>query len=213
MHANLLDKILTKLCNDSGNLAKSSGMHKKDRIEKGESGETAKTIPMPCFPGSMLHLGIFPDHTDFQIWRVTFRTEVCSKAKNPRLAMQWIKKIETAKSIDDLISPKSITGKDFPDHDELDMMMASALKKCYDKQTHFRKKVSIEEPRAQKKDRFLRERHIAFYDLRPLFVQEDSMKRYKAFQDCSVFQYSIGKTMISKILTCDWEQALLSTSG
>ena len=40
-----------ELCNDSGNVAKSSGMHKKYRIEKGESGETAKTIPMPCFPG------------------------------------------------------------------------------------------------------------------------------------------------------------------
>ena len=40
-----------ELCNDSRNLATSSRMHKKDRIEKGESGETATTIPMPCFPG------------------------------------------------------------------------------------------------------------------------------------------------------------------
>ena len=111
---------------------------------------------------TMLHLGKFPDHTEFQITRVTFRTEVCSKAKDPRLAMQWIKETETAKSIDDLIFPKSTTGKDFPDYDELNMMMASALKMCYDKQTHFRKKVSIEEQRVQKNDRFLRERHIAF---------------------------------------------------
>ena len=101
----------------------------------------------------MLHFGKFAG--------VTFRTEVCSKAKNPRLAMQWIKEIETAKSIDDLIFQKSTVGKDFPDYDELNKMMA-ALKKSYDKQTHFRKKVSIEEQRAQKNDRFLRGRHIAF---------------------------------------------------
>ena len=40
--------------------------------------------------------------------------------------------------------------------------MAAALKKCYDKLTHFRKQVSIEEQRAQKNDRFLRGRQIAF---------------------------------------------------
>ena len=76
-------------------------------------------------------------------------------------ALQWIKEIEAAKSLDDLITPKSITGKDFPDYEELDLMMASALKRCYDKQTHFRKKISVEEQRAQKDNRLLRGRHIA----------------------------------------------------
>ena len=42
------------------------------------------------------------------------------------------------------------------------MMMAAALKKCYDKHTHFRKKVCIEEQRAQKNDIFLRERQVTF---------------------------------------------------
>ena len=74
-------------------------------------------------------LGKFLDHTDFQSWRVNFRTEVCSKAKNPRLALQWVKEIETAKSLDDLITPKSITVKNFTDFEELDLMMAAALKK------------------------------------------------------------------------------------
>ena len=63
----------------------------------------------------------FPDRTHFQSWIVNFRTEVCSKAKNPTLALQWIKEIEAAKSLDDVITPKLITGKDFPDYDELDM--------------------------------------------------------------------------------------------
>ena len=67
---------------------------------------------------------------------MNFRTEVCSKAKNPMLALQWIKEIEVAKSLDDLITLRSITGKNFPDCEELDLMMAAALKRCYDKQTH-----------------------------------------------------------------------------
>ena len=39
--------------------------------------------------------------------------------------------------------------------------MASALRTLYDKQTHFRKKVSVEEQRAQNNDRSLRGRQIA----------------------------------------------------
>ena len=38
--------------------------------------------------------------------------------------------------------------------------MASALRKLYDRHTHFRKKVSVEEQRAQDNDRFLRGRQI-----------------------------------------------------
>ena len=77
------------------------------------------------------------------------------------LALQWIKGIEAAKSLDDLITPKSITGKDFLDYEELDMVMAAALKRCYDEQKHFLKKISVEEQRAQKDNRFLRGRQIA----------------------------------------------------
>ena len=76
--------------------------------------------------------------------------------------MQWIKEIEAAKSLDDLITPNLITGQDFPDYEELDLMMASALKRCYDKRTHFRKKISVEEQRAQKDNPLLRGRQIAY---------------------------------------------------
>ena len=119
-------------------------------------------MTIPSYPSSEMRLGKFPDHTEFQSWIVNFRTEVCSKAKNPTLALQWIKEIETAKSLDDLITPKSMTGKDVPDCEELDLMMAAALKRCYDKHTPFRKKISVEEQRAQKDNRFLRGRQIAY---------------------------------------------------
>ena len=75
--------------------------------------------------------------------------------------LQWTKEIEAAESLDNLITPKQITGKNFLDYEELDSVVASALKRCYDKQTHFRKKISIEEQRAQKDNRFLRGRQIA----------------------------------------------------
>ena len=91
------------------------------------------------YPSSEMHLRKFPKHTVFQTWTVNFRTEVCSKAKNPMLALQWIKEIEVAKSLEDLITLRSITGKDFSDYEELDVMMAASLKRCYDKHTHFPK--------------------------------------------------------------------------
>ena len=75
---------------------------------------TQRGMTIPSFPSSEMHLGKFPGHTEFQSWIVNFRTEVCTKAKNPMLALQWIREIEVAKSLDDLITPKSITGKKNP---------------------------------------------------------------------------------------------------
>ena len=88
---------------------------------------------------------------------MNFRAEVCAKAKNLALALQCIKEIEAASSLEDLINPKSIAGKDFSDYEELDLMMAAELKRCYEKQTHFR----VEEQRAQKENRFFRGSQIA----------------------------------------------------
>ena len=65
----------------------------------------------PRHSSSEMHLGKFLNHTEFQSWIVNLRTEVCSKAKNPTHALQWIKEIEAAKALDDLNTPKSTTGK------------------------------------------------------------------------------------------------------
>ena len=64
----------------------------------GTCAQSGMTIP--SYLSSEMHLGKFPDHTEFQSWRVNFRTDVCSEAKNLSLALQWIKEIETAKSLD-----------------------------------------------------------------------------------------------------------------
>ena len=63
---------------------------------------------------------------------MNFRAEVDAEAKNLALVLQWIKIIEATSSLKDLINPKSITGKDFSDDGELDLMMAGDLKRSYD---------------------------------------------------------------------------------
>ena len=143
-----------------------------------------------------------------QRWIVNFRTEVCSKAKNPTRTLQWNKEIEAAKSLDDLISPKSTSGKDFPDYEELDLMMASALKRCYDKQTRFRKKISVEEQWAQKDNRFLRGRQIAYL----IYEYFRPTGSYDEIQGLSgLFSIKLENDDIQDF-DLRWEQALLLTS-
>ena len=83
----------------------------------------------PRFPISGMHLGKFLDSLAFQSWKVNFKTEVCSKTADPHLTKHWIKEVETAKSIDDPMTSRSIVERsDFTDYDMLDA--ASALKKA-----------------------------------------------------------------------------------
>ena len=100
---------------------------------------------------------------EFQSWKVNFRTEVCLRTAYLQITVLWIKEVEIAKSIDELMTSRAIVGRnDVPDFDVLCAMIASALKKLLNTQIHFRKGVSVEEQRAQKHDLFLRERQIAY---------------------------------------------------
>ena len=54
-----------------------------------------------------------------------------------------------------------IEGKDFPNFEMLDARIACALNKIV-QHSHFKKKVSLEEQKAQKEDRFLRGRQSAY---------------------------------------------------
>ena len=75
--------------------------------------------------------------------------------------MLWIKEVEVAKWVDDLMTSQSIEGRFFDDFEMLDAKIASALKEIISNQ-HFRRRVSVEEHTAQKYDRFLRGRQIAY---------------------------------------------------
>ena len=64
-------------------------------------------------------------------------------------------------SLEELTSSRAIAGKNFPNFEMLDARIAFALNKIIHN-SQFKKKVSLEEQKAQKKDRFLRGRQIAF---------------------------------------------------
>ena len=77
-------------------------------------------------------------------------------------AVLWIKELEMVDSVDDLKSSRSIQGKThFPNFQMLDARIASALNKIV-YNSYFKKKVSLEEQKAQKEDRFLHGRQIAY---------------------------------------------------
>ena len=66
---------------------------------------------------------------EFQCWKVNFRTEVCLRTADLQITLLWIKKVEIAKSIDELVTFAFDCGTNrFPDFNMLDAMIASALK-------------------------------------------------------------------------------------
>ena len=75
--------------------------------------------------------------------------------------MLWIKEVEMVESVDDLKSSCSVRGIRTPDFEVLDAKIASALNRIIHN-SRFKKKVSLEEQEAQKEDRFLRGRQIAY---------------------------------------------------
>ena len=140
-----------------------------------QSGPSARNSVIPCegdfsntfgadqqrLQISDLHFGKFTTPATFACWKIRFKTEVCACSKFLTEAMLWIKEVEVVESVDDLKSSYSVRGIRMPDFEVLDAKIASALKRII-QNTRFKKKVSVEEMKAQKEDRFLRRRQIAF---------------------------------------------------
>ena len=93
--------------------------------------------------------------------------------------MLWIKEVEMVESVDDLKSSCSIRGAQGPDFQVLDAKIASALNRIIHN-TRFKKKISLEEMKAQKEDRFLRGRQIAYliYEYFRVTGANDSVENY-----------------------------------
>ena len=81
---------------------------------------------------------------------VQFKTEVCTCSQFPTEAMLWIKEVEMVESVDDLKSSCSVQGIHMPNFEVLDAKIASALNKII-QNTRFKRKVSLEEQKAQKR--------------------------------------------------------------
>ena len=99
----------------------------------------------------------FPTPTTFACWKTRFKTEVCTCSQFPTEAMQWIKEVGLADSVDDLRSSSSTRGILMPNFEALDARIASALNKIIHN-SQFNWRISLEEQKAQKEDRFLRGR-------------------------------------------------------
>ena len=94
-------------------------------------------------------------------------------------AMQWIKEVEMVDSADDLKSSSSIRGISMPNFEVLDARIASALNKIIHI-SHFKIRISLEEQKAQKQDRFFRGRQVAclIYEYFRVNGANDSVENY-----------------------------------
>ena len=87
--------------------------------------------------------------------------------------------MEMVDSVDDLKPSSLIRGISMPNFEVLDARIASPLKKithiC-----HFKRRISMEEQKAQKQDRFLRGRQIAYliYEYFRVTGANDSVENY-----------------------------------
>ena len=128
---------------------------------------------------SDLHFDKFPNPATFACWKIRFKTEVCTCSQIPKEALLWIKAVDMVESMDDLKSSRSIRGTQGPDFEVLDARIASALNNIT-QNTRFKKKVSLEEMKAQKEDRFLRGRQIVYliYEYFRVTGANDSVENY-----------------------------------
>ena len=121
----------------------------------------------------------FPTPATLACWKIRFKTEVCTCSQFPMEAMQWIKEVEMVDSVDELRSSSSTRGISMPNFEVLDARIASALNKIIHN-SQFKRRISLEEQKAQKQDRFLHGRQIAYliYDYFRVTGNHDSVENY-----------------------------------
>ena len=128
---------------------------------------------------SDLHFDMFPTPATFACWKTRFKTEVCTCSQFLTEAMQWITEVEMVDSVDDLKSSSSTRGIPMPNFEVLDARIASALNTIIHN-SHFKRRISLEEQKAQKQGRFLRGRQIAcvIYEYFWVTGANDSVENY-----------------------------------
>ena len=153
----------------------------QDRQPEIQSGDFSKNYgaDQQRLQISDLHFDNFPNPATFACWKIRLKTEVCTCSQFPTEAMLWVEDVEMVESVDDLKSSCSIRGAQGSDFEVLDAKIASALNRIIHC-TRFKKKVSLEEIKAQEEDRFLRGRQIAYliYDYFRVTGANDSVENY-----------------------------------
>ena len=102
----------------------------------------------------------YPMSSTFVYCKTKFNTEVSGSGHTAE-ALPWIKDVEMTNSVDDLKVSRSILGRIYLNFETLDVRIVSALKTNI-LNSNFKKKAHLEEQQAQKEDRFLRDRKIAY---------------------------------------------------
>ena len=145
---------------------------------------------------SDLHFDKFPAPANFACWKIRFKTEVCTCSQFPTEAMQWIQEVELVDSVDELRSSLSVRGISMPNFEVLDARIASALNKIIHN-SQFKRRISLEEQKAQKEDRFLRGRQIAYliyeyFRVTGVHILSRTMPTYlQLFCEMTIFRNSI----------------------
>ena len=154
---------------------------------------------------SDLHFDKFPTPATFACWKIRFKTEVCTCSQIPTEALHCIKEVEMVDSVDELRSSSSIRGISMPNFEVLDARIASALNKIIHN-SHFKRRISLEEQKAQKQDRFLRGRQIAYliYEYFRVTGAHDSVENH-----ADLFTISLRNDDIQEF-DSKWDGILLS---
>ena len=154
---------------------------------------------------SDLHFDKFTTPAMFACWKIRFKTEVCTCSQFPTEAVPWIKEVEMVDSVDELKSSSSVRGIRMPDFEVLVGKIASALNRII-RNSHFKRRVSLEEQKAQKEDRFLRGRQIAYmiYEYFQVTGANDSVENY-----ADLFTISLRNDGIQEF-DSKWDGFLLS---
>ena len=115
--------------------------------------------------------------------------------------------MEMGDSLDEFKSSRSIAGKNLSNFEMLDAKIASALNNII-QNSHFKKKVSLEEQKAQKEGRFLRGRQIAFmiYDYFRVTGAHDTVLDY-----ADLFSVILHDDNVQEF-DSRWDEVLLSMS-
>ena len=128
---------------------------------------------------SDIHFDIFATSATFACWKIRFKTEVCTCSQFPTEALLWIKEVVMIDSVDDLkiflICKRTSNARS----------RSTRCEDCFStEQNHpefsLQKRISLEEQKAQKEDRFLRGRQIAYliYEYFRVTGANDSVENY-----------------------------------
>ena len=117
---------------------------------------------------SELQFDKFPTTSSFLCWKIRFGNQVTTCSDFPLEVILWIKEVEMVESVDDLKSSRSIqVYTHFPNFEMLDAGIASPVNKII-QNSHFKKKVSLEERKAQKRGSVPSRKTDRLHDLRLL---------------------------------------------